>query len=75
MVMLASFVQVFIPGRSAEITDAILALGTGEFLRALEVDAADRIQLSMLFGEMRARSLTEQLMIVETSGEHAKAAE
>lgn len=75
MVMLASFVQVFIPGRSAEITDAILALGTGEFLRALEADAADRIQLSMLFGEMRARSLTEQLMIVETSGEHAKAAE
>jgi len=70
-VLLASFVQVFVPGRSAEITDAILALGTGEFLRALEAGAADRTRLSALFGEMRARSLTQQLTIVE----HAEAAE
>jgi VanZ family protein len=75
VVLLASFVQVFIPGRSAEITDAILALGAGEFLRALEVGAADRIRLNMLFGEMRAQSLTEQLIIVETTHEHVEAAE
>jgi hypothetical protein len=75
VVLLASFVQVFVPGRSAEITDAILALGTGEFLRALETGAADRMRLSMLFGEMRAQSLTEQLMIIETIDEHAEPAE
>ena len=34
VVLLASFAQVFIPGRSAEITDSILALGTGEISSA-----------------------------------------
>ena len=75
VVLLASFAQVFIPGRSAEITDAILALGTGEFLRALEAGAADRMRLSRLFGVMRAQSLTERLTIVEAIHEHAEAAE
>ena len=70
----ASFAQVFIPGRSAEITDAILALATGEFIRALEVGAADRIRFDRLFGGTRAESLTD-LLIVETIDEHVEAAE
>ena len=74
-VLLASFAQVFVPGRSAEITDAILALGIGEFLIALEGGAGKPIRLSTLFGEMRAKSLTEQLVIVETTQEHVEAAE
>jgi len=74
IVLGASFVQVFIPGRSAEITDAILALATGEFIRALEVGAANRIGFDRLFGETRAQSLTD-LLIVETIDEHVEAAQ
>jgi hypothetical protein len=73
--LLASFVQVFVPGRSAEITDAILALGAGEFLRALETGAADRMRRGMLFGETRTASLTEQLKIVGTFDKRVEAAE
>jgi VanZ family protein len=74
IVLGASFVQVFIPGRSAEITDAILALATGEFIRALEVGAANRIGFDRLFGQTRAQSLTD-LLIVETIDEHVEAAQ
>ena len=74
IVLGASFVQVFIPGRSAEITDAILALATGEFIRALEVGAADRVRFDRLFGKTRTESVTD-LLTVEPIDRRAAAAE
>jgi len=74
IVLAASFIQVFIPGRSAEITDAILALATGEFIRALEVGAANRIRFDRLFGVARAESLTD-LLVVEPTPDYAAPAE
>jgi hypothetical protein len=77
IVLAASFVEVFIPGRSAEITDAILALGTGEFIRALEVGAVERVRHGTVFrvAPARAETLTEQLMFAEAIEEHVEAAE
>lgn len=36
VLLLASVAEIYLPGRSAEITDAILALVIGEFIRAIE---------------------------------------
>jgi VanZ family protein len=67
IVLGASFAEVFIPGRSAEITDAILALATGEFIRALEVGAVDRARYRSMFrrGVAQPDTLTRRLIVVE----------
>jgi VanZ family protein len=67
IVLGASFAEVFIPGRSAEITDAILALATGEFIRALEVGATQPARQRRLFGNGPATpdTLTRRLILVE----------
>jgi len=66
IVLTASFAEIFIPGRSAEITDAILALATGEFIRALEVGATQPARLGGLFKNGAAPdTLTRRLILVE----------
>ncbi len=75
IVLAASFIQVYIPGRSAEITDAILALATGEFIRALKVGAANRTRLGTLLGG-KARSETPTgLPVTEAIEDYAAPAE
>jgi VanZ family protein len=67
IVLGASFAEVFIPGRSAEITDAILALATGEFIRALEVGATQPARRGGIFRRAAAApdTLTRRLILVE----------
>jgi VanZ family protein len=67
LVLGASFVEVFIPGRSAEITDAILALATGEFIRALEVGTGGRVRYSRTLrgGAVQPDTLSHRLIVVE----------
>jgi hypothetical protein len=67
LVLGASFVEVFIPGRSAEITDTILALAIGEFIRALEVGAVDRARYRSLVkrGVPQPDTLSHRLIAVE----------
>jgi hypothetical protein len=74
IVLAASFIQVFIPGRSAEITDAILAMAVGEIIRALEVAATDRVRPDGPFAATRRPALTG-LPIGETLDEHTRTAE
>jgi VanZ family protein len=77
IVLGASFVEVFIPGRSAEITDAILALATGEFIRALEVGAVDRARYRSKFtrGVAEPETLSHRLIVVERVEAFAEVAE
>jgi VanZ family protein len=68
IVLGASFAEVFIPGRSAEITDAILALATGEFIRVLEVGARRPARQGSRFLRNRdtpTDTLTHRLILVE----------
>jgi VanZ family protein len=68
IVLGASFVEVFIPGRSAEVTDAILALATGEFIRALEVGATQPVRQGRRFFKndaVASDTLTDRLILVE----------
>lgn len=37
ILFVTSIVEIYIPGRSAEVTDAVLALAAGEFIRAVEL--------------------------------------
>jgi VanZ family protein len=77
IVLGASFMEVFIPGRSAEITDAILALATGEFIRALAVGAVDRARYRSVFRGAVAQpdTLTRRLIVVEEIETFAEVAE
>jgi hypothetical protein len=67
IVFTASFAEIFIPGRSAEITDAILALATGEFIRALEVGASQEVRRGGVFGRGAAapNTLSRRLILAE----------
>jgi len=67
ILLASSFAEVFIPGRSAEITDAILALATGEFIRALEVGAPRGMLRGGIFGRGAAApdTLTHRLIMAE----------
>jgi VanZ family protein len=67
IVLGTSFAEVFIPGRSAEITDAILALITGEFIRALEVGTTGRVRYSTIFrsGPAQPDTLSRRVIVVE----------
>jgi VanZ family protein len=64
IVLIASFAQVFVPGRSAEVTDAILAQLSGEFIRVLGTTGGG-VGFAPLFSVRRAETLSERLVSAE----------
>jgi VanZ family protein len=74
IVLMASFAQVFVPGRSAEVTDAILALVAGEFIRVLGTGGGG-VGFAVLFRESRAETLSERLVLAEPIDKRAEAVE
>ncbi len=77
IVLGASFAEVYIPGRSAEVTDAILALAAGEFIRALGAGAAERVRYGTSSRGRSASSdtLTRRLIVAEGSEAFVETAE
>lgn len=66
LLLAASGVEIFIPGRSAEVTDAILALVIGEFIRAVESGISDRTPYAWLvYRAKQADTLTHRLQLVD----------
>ncbi len=77
IVFAASIAEVFIPGRSAEITDAILALAVGEFIRVLDRRASVRVRYGTIFrsAPAQADTLTRRLTLIDDIDEFIAPAE
>jgi hypothetical protein len=67
LLLITSGLEMFIPGRSAEITDAILALAIGAFIRAVEVGVPARVPYSkLLYRPPPADTLTRRIVLPDT---------
>ena len=76
VLLVTSGIEAFMPGRSAEITDAILAFAIGEFIRAVEFSLPEPTRYRrFLFIRTPADTLSRRLMLVDPIDEMIQPAE